>query len=75
MLFKRKDDQTEEEDARCADCIYARADGTAVYCRKKGKTRDGDSVCSSYEYDLTKRRPPEFPDLSQFTDDGKDALL
>ena len=59
-MFKKNDGGEEE---RCDLCVWARRDEEGrVFCRKKEKQRNAEDACSSFEYDLLKRRPAPFPE-------------
>ncbi len=54
-IGKKNKDSTEEE---CAFCVYAEIQKQeTVYCKKRMKSVSGGDRCSSFEYDLLKRRP------------------
>lgn len=55
--FKEKKKGFEEEDLCCRFCEYAAAENEKLFCRKKKKETQEDGCCSSFAYDLLKRRP------------------
>ena len=50
----------EEEDLCCRFCEYATVKDDAVFCKKKKAAVEAEGQCSSFAYDLLKRRPASF---------------
>ena len=73
MLFARKKKEENEQEPACACCVWSRKENGKLYCVKKRKQTDGDAACSLYEYDLTKRVPPPFPDAPEWLFTEEDA--
>ncbi|MCR5522943.1 MAG: hypothetical protein K6F64_04825 [Clostridia bacterium] len=58
--MKKKVIDSKKYPPKCGYCLNGRIspDGENVLCRKKGIVNK-DSSCSSYKYDVLKRKPPE----------------